>query len=469
MTTDLVAAFAESTGHVQARETAQPLLTSTNAALASKDKRFAEALRRWTILVQKGDEQAALPSLALIWRLTSLSSMALERRRLVSTLSNGIAPLSMPIGTLEDPKDRKAASEAIATLPKERWVTAYCAAAIMNDPDPKSDARDALCNALLIHSGDLTSAFAELAEAASSISINQSDVATGRARRLAWVIRSLRSPLLENDEISVDESLGESYSHFVLRTLGNSSPTDFSATIDASREALQCLSSIIRLHGITIATSPNTYTVINHIKRRFSSTDWPDELHTAVEKIARQLLSAIIFLAKQGIADSDLRRSYTQLVGDVVAKQRLKRAAEGTVSISADLSYWLQNGSAREKLESEAAIEESSVAQIDKDLARIFLQAAMIGESYSEPEFDEGFYRLKTGIRDIARKRGLNLRGMVGDVTDFSPAEHVLPASDIGARRVILASPLVEKISNGQRVSVMLKAEVLAFDGGASE
>lgn len=438
------------------KEAVQPLLLTSAAARAAKSKDFDDRFRRWCAELASSSV-LDIDLLAVLWRLTSLGSMAKQRQRLQGVIRGGLVRPDKPIVALADPKDRKAVSEAVRLMEGD-WVVPYAASAIVNDPDPKSDARDTLCRALLDRAGEVGVAFSALAHAMSDVSITQSDVPTGRARRVTWTLRAMRPALFAAEEIIADVPTGESYGAFVAAGL-KSSPSGRPAAIDAVREVMLCLNGIVRLHGVSLATHASTYGVLAPLRRRMGWHDWPEELADAAMLLGVRIEEAMLALARQGLTDGELRRAHAGLFGPLVASRRLARMLSMATGIDEEIGYWLEHGTAKIQLETSSALEEAALSAVDEDLASALVEIDGL-ETGNGSLTDDGFGRLARHLRAAARKRGLVLRGGRGDVVPYSPGDHALDHAGIGSREVILLTPIVDRMSGGRRLNVVLKAEV---------
>lgn len=447
-----------------ARRASAPLLQTTAAAKAAKDRRFETALDRWWTVAADFQDGQRLDALALLWRLTSLSAMSQQRRRLENFIGKGFDGPLPNLSSLSDPKDRKAVGDALLRAPRTDWVASYAARAVVEDPDPRSDARDAMCAVLLEQAKDISDAFRHLGDAIRDQRFDQQDAAAARARRLAWILRSLRTPLYENETALAERDFGPTFAAFVATALGSARTNDRSAIVDAARETATALGSIVRLHGLTLAAEAETYEVVDVLRRRFAPSDWPEDMAEAVRKLSWRIQEALAVLAKQGIADRGLRNTLILLLGQVVATATLKRLAERTEGIHPDIAFWLQTGSSRERIESAGAIEETATAMVDRELGEALQQAVLADQAHAHSlDATEPFRRMQQQLIAAARKRGLALRGHPGEQVDFLPNEHEADPSILGHRKVEIIVPLVEKTIGGRGAGVIIKARVKAI------
>lgn len=451
----------------QARQASAPLLSTSAAARYAKDPRLTDVFQAWWRRAADPVEPERIETLALLWRLTSLSAMSGHRRRLAEWISEGFDLTIPQLSTLTDPKDRRAVAEAFSLAPLSPELANYAADGIVNDPDPKSDARDAMCAVLLRQTGNVGSLFALLAEHIAASGFSQQDPAAGRARRVAWILRSLRRPLYEDEEAEAAEDFGQYFEQFVSRGLGGAHTANRAALVDGAREIVLTLNTIVRLHGLRLATHAETYRAIETLRRRFETTDWPKELHDPVNRLSARVLEALLVLARQGIADAGLRRVYVALLGRVVSGTRLRAIAAENDGLENEIAYWLETGQSRERIETASAIEETATAMVDLELGRALREAYLADRALERGENpDRLIGRMARELREAARKRGIVLRGEPGETVDFSPVEHESDPSVMGHRRVTLVTPAVERIAAGRSIAILVKAEVKASDRG---
>lgn len=450
-----------------ARRASAPLLQTSVAARLAKNPRLTEAFELWWSRAQDAARSERLQILALLWRLTSLSAMSAHRRRLIARINGGIGGELPPLSTLQDPKDRRAAAEAMLLAPTTSWLASYAADAIVSDPDPKSDARDAMCAVLIRQTANVGTTFALLGERFADLTFRQHDPSTGRARRVAWILRSLRTPLHQDEVAEAGEDFGESFNQFISKALGSVQSTDRGAFVDSVREVIIALNTVVRLHGLRVATHAHTYLAVETLRRRFDATDWPEELKEPIERLSVRVAEALLVLARQGIADAGLRRIYVALIGHVFAVTRLRKLVASNEGLNAEIAYWLETGQVRQRLESAGAIEETATSMVDLELARALREAFLADQALESGQNPEGsLRRMARELREAARKRGIVLRGQPGETVDISPLEHDADASVMGHRRVTLVTPIVERIAGGRSIAILIKAEVKA-EGGA--
>ncbi len=469
--------FAAASSLEQARVAAAPLLTTTGAAAAARSEFFEAGLRR-LVQVIVGDGPDRVPTLALAWRLTSVTAMRQHRRTLVSALSRGLPPFDVLPTTMADPEDRRHFGEAMRSV-HDDWRRQYLAAAIVHERDGER-ARLALSTAYVEAMPIYAQQLALLREAFREVRFDQADPAIGRARRLAAVLDGLA---LASWQAEIDETPGDDFgnalSELVAWAVLRSPIEDRSVAAASAKATLSYLVTIVRLHG-TLAAVAGTYAVLNPLRRLFAPAGWPDDLRELVTRAAGQLGEQLVFLVLLGMPDAELRRTFVLLLGEVEAGVRLRKLADATPSLTADGAHWLRTGSVRRTLSTQSAVEETAVAAIDRDLGLALREAdavsaaldAIGGELTMAADFVSAqvgedargllskVERLASHVSAAARKRGIALRGELGQVVPFVPNDHEPAPDAIGERSVRLSSRVVERISEGRPVGVVIKADV---------
>ena len=186
-----------------------PMLTTSGAAAAARDSRFAAGMK----LVERALREAhpdSLEMLAFAWRVTSASSMRVYRRHLVEFLSSGAIPheLNKLPTTISDPDDRRHLAAALEHVPGV-WKPRYLARAIAAERDSEK-ARESLCRALLDSVPVLADGISMVKESLSSTSFDQLEPEIGLARRATMILNALSSTMWASEkEIEPGENFGE--------------------------------------------------------------------------------------------------------------------------------------------------------------------------------------------------------------------------------------------------------------------
>ena len=469
--------FADAGSVAEAREAAAPLLTTSGASVAARSPLFAHGLHRLISLIVKGGNERVL-GLSLAWRLTSVTSMRKHRRNLLDSLKADIPHFDELPTTMADPEDRRHFGDAMRHV-EGGWLPAYLAAAIVGERDAER-ARLSLSIAFVVavpvHAEQLKLLLVEMRD----VRFDQAEPGVGRARRLAAVLDALTHASWQSEsEEAPGDDFGKSLAELVAWSLLRSPIEDRSVAVTSAKSVMSYLITIVRLHG-TLAAEARTYEVLSPLRRLFAPASWPDDLRELLSRAAKQLGEQLVFLVRLGMPDAELRRTFIALLGEVDGGIRLRLLVEGDASLSAEGAHWLRTGSARKKLSTQAAIEETAVAVIDHDVGLAYREAeaaAAIATAFGDefrsaadfvsPQVGEEardllsrLDRLCNHVEAAARKRGMTLRGDLGSVVPFVPNEHEPRPDAIGERVVRVLSRIVERVSEGRSVGIVVKADV---------
>lgn len=456
-----------------------PILTTTGASKAAKDRRMAVALGRLHHIAIDGQGQERLSALALAWRLTAISAMKEHRRELVQSQSKIKRPFDAHLDVLSDPDDRNYFADSLRHVTGD-WVAPYLANAIIRENIRSTIIRRTLSEAFVEATNTLVEQVTLLGTALPSHNLDQSDAESGRARLFAAVIESLDAANWRAvTEREPGEGFGEEFADFCSRSLLRGPIADRDAAQSAAQSALSFIRTVARLHG-TMAANAQSYRFLGPLKRVFGSSDWPQEIEPALDQVARQVASQIVFLLRQGKPDSELRRVFLALQGSMQGKRKLVALAQSEEGLDPRDTRWLETGTMPERLAEREPFEEMSVASIDRDLA-LSLRDAVMAEKTLEQYREDFQSAIETHIdslgrssRDLfgrmihilrltqsmARRRRLALRGDIGEKVDFSPAEHDPEPDAVGQRTVILKNKIVERVIDGRSVEIIIKADV---------
>lgn len=454
-----------------------PLLTTAGAAPAARDARFAVGVDKFVHHI-KSQQSGRVESLSLLWRLTSVVAMREHRRSVAAALKSGVPEFSKLPTDMADADDRRHFADALASL-EDAWLPNYIANALVHERDGEK-ARESLARALVANVPNLSKLLNLVGTALAEISFEQQDPAVGRARRFAAILDALRFAIW-NSELDTEpgEAYGEALSKLVSDTLARRPVGDRGVSILASRAVLDFLIMVVRLHG-TLAADPDTYLFVDPLRRSLGTSTWPSELAPELGRAANQLLEQLVFLVRLKKPDDGLRRLYVSMIGEGVAKSRLTKLADEADGIDQASAYWLRTGSQRRVLPTQSAIEETAVSAVDRDLGLALREAdivkstiaAISGEAVSAAEFHsprlgeelkdalDRVDRLSILVEAAARRRGLVLRGSMGEVVEFSPLHHEPGPGVMGARTVRIKTRIVERELDGKTLGIIVKGDV---------
>lgn len=471
-------AFASAQSVAELVETGRPFLKTSAAAKAAKSDLFQAGLGKLVQQVHVANGEEQLLAIAYAWRLTSVISMKAHRSFVVESLAvPSPAPTALPT-CLVDPDDRKNLAEALRWMDGD-WVPEFLVRSIVNEKDGKQ-ARTKSCESLLIRHDNLTSSLTVLGAELRALRLDQKDQNLGRARQLVGCLTSLSEAIWSAaDELEVGDDFGVSYSRIIGAIVFAGEISDRSVKVDLVRSAIDFYITLARLSP-TLAARAESYSFVSVLKRLFAPADWPDDLSKELNALTKLVSKQLVFLLQVGRADGDLRSTILFLKGEVAGTAYLKNLTQTLDGLSEDDRFWLVKGKGRKTGATDDAIGESALAQFDLDLAYLYRASDLLSSSLGATIQAFGNeadllpqqtmqrianYLEKSGEANhraskIFERRGMNIRGRIGETVEFDPNEHDPSADAIGARVVRLISRIVERELAGGRKIVILKADV---------
>lgn len=464
----------------QMSEVSAPLLTTAGAAVAAKDSRFALGLGRLhSIALEGGEEQERLSALALAWRLTAIPSMNAHRRSLILAQKSMDRPLEASPTALKLPEDRNYLAEALKHV-RGDWLPGYLARAIAEEGVRSTVIRRTFSEAFVASTSSIVQQLQILTEFIASTRLAVQDPESARARLFAASLDGLEAANWRAlEESPVGEDFATAFSEFCSKALLRGSIEDRDSAITAASAALKFARTVARLHS-PFAGEAENYRFLGPLKRLFRPSGRPDEILVELDQVARQVGEQLVLLTRQDKPDRNLRNIYIQLQGSVRAKLQLRSLADRATGLAPEFRLWLESGIMPTVTEASGGVDEMAIAQIDRDLAMAFRDSA-IGEALlyrhqadivaaadaalqpvGKPVRDlfSRVERVLSLVQSMARRRRLSLRGAVGEMVEFAPAEHSPEADAIGERLVTLRNKLVERVVDGRSVEIILKADV---------
>ena len=460
-----------------ARSALAPLLVTSGAAPAAKDDRFTRGVDLFLDRI-KSTATGRVQNLSLIWRLTSVSAMREHRRRVITALQRDVPAFHELPAEMADPEDRRHFSDAMSVI-QGAWVPEYVSRAIAHERDGDK-ARDALARVLVANVTDISQQLELIGEALSHVRFDQQDPAVGRARRFSAMLDSIGSAVWTAEtEIIPGERFGETIAKMVSDILARNPASDRAVALLAAGSVIRFVTMAIRLHG-TLAADAKTYAFLTPLRRSLGTSNWPSDLTADLNRTAGQILEQLVFLVRLKMPDAELRRIYVALMGDAAAKAKLTRAADESSGLDPEDAYWLRTGTKRRALPTQSAVEETAVSAIDRDLGLALRESetiragivAIAGELISAADFHsprlaedlkslfDRIDRLSGHVEGASRRRGLVLKGTLGEAVVYSPLEHEPTAKAVGARTVRLRTRTVERVVDGQSSGVIVKGDV---------
>jgi hypothetical protein len=413
--------------------------------------------------------------LSILGRLTETVRTIRTTREVIGHAVAGSQLVIPDFHLLADAKERYYLAITVSLVPA-KVSPPYLAQAIVQE-DAGEAAREVLIGCLVDLVPNLATAFRHLAASADVLNIDTKDAAATRARRLVRIAAKLR-PAMATRDLAAGEELGPNLARFA-RALINRDLSGRPLRNNAAEAALGLLYELVRSR-FSLVSSPETFEVADVVKTQLGIQTWPGEINELVQRIASQIIEGIALLARQGVTDSRMRSLVIRLLGPETGGARLGAVAKAGTRLPSHIASWLATGrapirSTEDPLAAESVLLEfdAAVGSMMRELIALRMAVASLQDEIA-PQMEaidpasltifrtiaSGVQRLDERLRLISSRRSLKMRGEVGDIVEFSPAEHEQTSETLGSRLVRIRSPLIERSSASLSPTVVLKAEV---------
>ena len=442
------------------------------------DPRFAKGIDDavWEVR-SAGDPKQMLLALSVVARIAS--RLKAKRNELGRKLAAELQAPLPNLSELSDAEDRAYAAQALKWASGD-WVVPYLARAIVEEESGER-ARSELTRALLDKSSDLASAFDALRKPLAEWTPETEAPGDSAAKRLKRILAAVRRELLLTERPTGSDvgSVIEGLVGDAFRNTGQ--PTSPEVSADITAEIALTLHDLVRTR-FSLAAEASTYWALRVLSRWFLERRWPEDARAALETLSRDIGEAIALLAKQGITDDELLKSLALVRGSREgALQITSRMAERMTGLPKEVSEWLRRGRVRARVQGTELIAESSQLAADPALALLLIDSRRLVQMLDGPGQDllnevrifepsleadtetllSRAKALAEGLRALASKRSLRVRGEPGETVDYSPVEHEGIAGPItGTRHVRIIRPLVERVRSDSIAEIVIKAAV---------
>ena len=446
---------------------------------AHKDLRFSKGLNE-TInrLNSTKDAKEILLSLAILSRVANRIKPYKEglKPQINAILRNAPPPLSI----LDEAEDRAYVAQSLRYWATGDWIVSYVALCIVNE-ETGEKVRSELIRTLFCESQDLTIAFKEIQRQLVSWEPKTESPGDSVARRLKRIFSSMRREILSIEKPSGSE-IGTAINSIIVDSFRKTDPPrDRKVAIDFVAETAFLIHDVIRTN-FSIASISSTYLPLTTLSRWFAPISWPQATRSALQKLSQDIQEAILMKARQGLPDDELLKFLTLIEGSrTVALRLTSQIADRTPSLNKEMTQWLRRGRVTKNVDSTEIVAENSFLASDTALAFLLLDSFRLVELLEadsqdiltemrifNPELEEMVKKilelsgaLTKGVEALAKRRSLFCRGEIGNIVDYSSLEQEpVSGSVVGATKVRVIRPLVERIRSDQVPEIVVKAIV---------
>ncbi len=413
-------------------------------------KGVGDAVRETQSAVDPKQKLLALTVLARI-----ASRIKAKRAELGRKMAAALHTPPPELSVLDESEDRVYAAQTLSWASGD-WVVPYLARSIVEE-ETGEKARSELIQALLEKATDLASAFDALREPLAEWRPKTEAPGDSTAKRLKRILAAVRPELLVAEYPTGDDVGGviEGLVSDAFRNVGR--PTSLDVSADVTAEIALFLHDLVRTR-FSLAAEGSTYRALRIPSRWLLEGWWPEDAKKALKPLSRDIEEAIALLAKQGVTDDDLLKCLALVEGSREgALQITTRIADRMTGLSKEVVEWLRRGRVTGKVRGRELMAESSELAADPALALLLIDSRRLVQMLDGPGQDllnevrvfepnleastEALLNrakaLTEGVRALAGKRSLRLRGEAGEVVDYSPVEHEgVGGPIVGAERV---------------------------------
>lgn len=406
------------------------------------------------------------------------SAIPKARSPIVKAYSTITSAEPAPLSEEYDSDDRLAAATLITHLDKP-WVVTYVARQIVVEESAEKT-REQLIRALLAKS-DLSSAFRAIQQQLETIHFETDTPSESLAKRLRRIIVSMRKAL-PTVETRCGSNTGAHLRDLLSKPLAAYGVLPAPNIIDGLAEDIVGLIYDIVRTQIELAAEPTMYDVTRVPRGWIGALLWPRFIgrSTSGKKLLGALEGAIVLLGRQGLASQTLRDVIVEMIGSQDgAAARLRKLGELNADLAPNIRTWLQNGGRTVSSHQQVELDEHSLAGTDEYIGALLLAASALkseleaNRASTKDDRSGGGYALtdsrlvacaKTLVDEawkLARHRGIELVGSIGEEVAYSRYAHELTVGDPASiARVKIVRPLVERVLPSGKKVIVIRAVV---------
>lgn len=446
--------------------------------LVQDDPRFAEGIGGAIEEVRSGgDPKQKLLALSVIARIAS--RLKSKRNELKQAIAVDLKAPPPKLSGLSDAEDRAYVAQALRWAAGE-WLIPYLGRSIVEE-ETGEKARGELVRVLLEKAPDLAGAFNALRKPLAEWHPETGAPSDSTAKRLKRILSAIRQklPLIEASPGDDVGKVVEGLVRDAFRKVGQ--PESLDKAADIVTEIALFLHDLVRTRS-SLETEAAVYMAMRIPSRWFAGQIWPESARKSLAVLSLDIEKAITLLAKQGTPDDKLLGSLALMEGSREGALRItSRIADRTTGLDKDIIQWLRRGRVTGRVRGAELIAESNRMDSDQALALLLIDSRRLVQMIDGPGYDllnemhifepdhkpsielllKRARALAEDVRALASKRSLYMRGERGEVVDYSPIAHEgVDNSIVGARRVRIIRPLVERIRGDNIAEVVLMARV---------
>lgn len=453
------------------------LMTLKAVPKQAADPRFEEGLARWRSLVVDESATAEYRLLAIAELIRAGQMVKKLQTQITKAIEPAFAcPLS-PLSVLKDADDRLNVARACSLI-KADWLLVYLAQSIAEE-DTGEKARVELIVALMARVNSVSHALALLAQAFSAVRFETEAPGDSMAKRLIRTLSAFR-PALLTSLVEAGEDAGKQLDGLVRDALRKSGrPQEEKVQIDLTREVALTLHDLVRTR-FSVSTEAETFAALKFCRVFFLSASWPMDLRQTMELLVQDVSEALVMLGRQDVPNQGLLEQLELACG---LKERARVVATNLANKHSELPErirdWLKRGRLVPTISASEMLEESLLQAVDSSIGLALYESRRLKElddslhriistleiydpalAITTKGYEEQVAATLLAIVEVAKRRGIDLLGALGEEVEFTP-KYFDPLGSVMGRKVIVRRPAIVRSSSlGSPTVVVLKGLV---------
>jgi hypothetical protein len=453
------------------------LMTLKAVPKHADDPRFELGLERWSLLISNktsSDEHRLLAIAELIRAGQMVKKLQARIRHIIEpTFASPIPSCRL----LKDADDRLNVARACSMMNAD-WLPIYLAQAIAEE-EAGEKARTELMAALMQRVSSVSQALGLMAESFLTVRSETESPGESMAKRLTRTLAAFRSQLLIS-LVEAGEDVGKRLDGMIRDALRNSGrPQEEKTQLELTREIVLTLHDLVRTR-FSVSTEAETFSALKLCRSFFTGISWPRDLSNTMELLIQDVSEALVLLGRQDVPNQGLLDQLELVCG---VKERARYVANSIADKHTELPErirdWLKRGRLVNKISSSEALETSILESIDASIGLALIEARLLKDQDDLVQqivstleiYDSSVAssarahncKVKAAISafaEVAKRRGIELFGSVGEEIDFAP-KYFDSLGAVAGRRVIVRRPaVVISTSQGMPAEAVLKGIV---------
>jgi len=443
----------------------------------ANDARFEAGLQRWLLCAHSSQVVPEIRLLAVAELIRSTQQLKKRQVPLIKSLVPSLEVPFPPLSLLEDSEERLNVARACSMLDAP-WMQVYRAQSLANEESsPKTRAE--MFDGIVSRVDSISEVLDLLISSFESIRPGTENPADSLAKRLTRTLEVFRVAVL-NSFLEAGPEVGQKFDTFVRRTLSSTGkPQDDEVKFDLTREIALTLHDLVRSR-FSLSTEPQTFSALKYCRSLFPTSSWPSEVRKETDLLVQDVSEALVLLGRMGVPNQDLLERLDLVCG---IKDRARavavKLAENHVELDETIRSWLRNGRVVTTFASSEVLQDSLLGAVEESLGLALIEARKFTKqrdierqlSTSLEIFDPSLVHalggyvaqasaVITALEDVAKRRELDLLGVIGEEIDFAPKYFDLIGPLRGTHATVLRPAVVKTDRSGAIGSVVKKGLV---------